>query len=258
MQSVMFSYYVLLYAKCHCDLVLDMQSVLISPCAGCFFELAVRQGATWYSSVPTVHMRLVAHLEGLKAQGGIYPAHALRIARNCSAALPPNLARRMGEALGPGCAVVPSYAMTECLPICSTAVGGLTAAKRASKRASVGLPAGPTVRILSRAADARGGRRFVALARQEGEVVVLASGACVTRGYERRAHDKERQALFHVDADGARWLQTGDLGWKDKDGYRATMPPSLVSALHLLPGTCIFKGKLFYSLSVSMQNVLIF
>lgn len=51
--------------------------------------------------------------------------------------------------------------------------------------------------------------------RQKGEICL--GGPCVMKGYYRNARATE--AVTHTDAEGIRWLHTGDLGYLDEDGY---------------------------------------
>jgi len=101
-------------------------------------------------------------------------------------------------------AVMPTYAMTESMPICSNPLGGPAALS------SVGGAAGPEVRI---AEPGLTSAKFLPDG-QEGEVVVR--GACVTSGYEWRQHmavDPNEEAFVEG------WMRTGDAGWFDEKGY---------------------------------------
>ena len=165
-------------------------------------------------------------------------SHRLTLIRNCSAALPPAIGARLEAALH-GAVVVPTYAMTEALPICSNP---RSAASR--DLTSVGPAAGPEVALLreheggAEAAEveifvvsdssfaapggsARGSLQPAALAvagqrgDEEGEVVVR--GRCVFGGYEQRAH-LGHDPNVNAFADGG-WLRTGDRGWIDESGH---------------------------------------
>ena len=170
--------------------------------AAAFFGLAARGGATWYSAVPTMHLAITQHAERSLMRVGAYPKHSLAFARNCSAALASSLAERMERALG--LVVVPSYAMSECVPICSNPRHGLR------KLGSVGPPAGPSVKILVAGAT---GDELTSAAGVHGEVCV--KGTCCTSGYEWRPHMSQGFSAF---AEGG-YLKTGDKGYFDSDGY---------------------------------------
>lgn len=147
---------------------------------------------TFYTGSPAVHRAL---LDALERHGG-KPAHALRFVLSTSAALDPDLQRRLEAALG--VPVLQAYAMSEAGSI---AQDPLPPGLRRS--GSVGLPAGREVAIL--------GPAGAFLTRREvGEVVVR--GPEVFTGYE---NDPEaNRTAFH---DG--WFRTGDLGYLDEDGY---------------------------------------
>ena len=157
----------------------------------------------WYSAVPTMHQLIIQHGERLIKQGKTIE-HSIELVRNCSAALVPSVSRRYARVLG--CIVLPTYAMTESMPICSNPRNG-----NAIKLPSVGLPVGPVVRVLKDppfdCAEMAAG--------MEGHIVV--KGTCVTAGYEFRAHMDEDPNLAAFTPDG--WLCTGDKGWFDIDGY---------------------------------------
>ncbi|KAH8070230.1 ligase [Aureococcus anophagefferens] len=104
--------------------------------------------ASWYSAVPTLHFALahVAEPGGPLHDGA--PLPRLEVARSCSAALPPSLSERLEAALAPAKAL-PTYAMTESMPICSS-----TAPRRGGRYddAALAAPSDPNV-----AAFVRGG-----------------------------------------------------------------------------------------------------
>ena len=85
---------------------------------------------TWYSAVPTMHQDILHFAEEYRAShGGAAPAHRLRFARNCSAALLPSIGRRMEDVLG--VQVICTYAMTESMPIASNRGDGAFGSKGA-------------------------------------------------------------------------------------------------------------------------------
>lgn len=77
---------------------------------------------------------------------------------------------------------------------------------RAQKPGSVGVAAGPQVRIADEASDR--------LIEGTGEVVI--SGPNVTAGYEA---NEAANAKSFFEAEGARWFRTGDQGRFDAEGY---------------------------------------
>src|SRR3546814_401980 len=121
----------------------------------------------------------------------------LRFIRSASASLPPPVMREL-EALF-GCPVIEAYGMTE-------AAHQMTSnplPPRARKPGTVGIAAGPEVRIM----DEKG---LFVQAGQRGEVVI--KGPDVTAGYENNPEANESAFV-----DG--WFRTGDQGMVDDDGY---------------------------------------
>lgn len=153
---------------------------------------------TWYTAVPTMHQAILARA-GRNAE--TVARLRLRFIRSSSSSLPPQVMRDLEETFG--CPVIESYGMTE-------AAHQMTSnplPPKPRKPGSVGLPAGPLVRI----ADAEG--CFLPQG-AEGEVVI--SGPNVTPGYENNPR-ANAEAFF--EADGRRWFRTGDQGRFDEDGY---------------------------------------
>lgn len=236
-----------------------------------FVELLRRFRITWFSAVPTVHLHLLAYLEeeissGTGSGAGDHgdgdgdrigdeddaprPCPSLRFVRNCSAALYPSVAMRLERALG--VPVVATYAMSECLPICSNPltrgllrgpplrVSRLDCPRSASEGDDDVLPtpkhkrkldsvgpaaAGVEVRIWSREEE-----RWLAAATAlphevsapvvEGEVCVR--GDCAILQYDDTlpAHVDANRNAWLIDPDGGlSWLRTGDKGWLDEDAH---------------------------------------
>jgi acyl-CoA synthetase (AMP-forming)/AMP-acid ligase II len=155
---------------------------------------------------------------------------ALRLIRNCSAALPPALAARLRTRLG--CVVLPSYAMTECLPIAShspadmimathgAASGGGGGDDDDERFSSVGRAAGPEIMVMSEP----GARGDTAPVPPGGVGEVCVRGPCLMAGYARSAASTADHAEEEAGCPGrgltpAGWLRTGDLGRLDPDGY---------------------------------------
>ena len=91
--------------------------------------------------MPTMHLRVLQKAEDRYASTGAYPVHGLGLLRNCSAALLPSVGARLQEALG--LKVMPTYAMTESMPIASHPRFETCDLK------SVGFSGGPMVRVLT-------------------------------------------------------------------------------------------------------------
>ena len=156
-----------------------------------------------YSAVPTLHHLILTTFnetpDPLASFGSEPPS--LRLVRNCSAHLPASLASALSASLH--VEVLPTYAMTESMPIASPAVRG-----REGPHGTVGFAAGPEVKLLRKKnlEDLKEG--------EEGEICVR--GACVFGGYE------VREANPNVDAFMDGWFRTGDLAVVSADGLRLT------------------------------------
>ena len=159
-----------------------------------FFAWIADLTPTWYSAVPTMHQTILdtapAHTEAVARS-------RLRLVRSSSSSLPAAVMARL-EALFRA-PVIEGYGMTEATQQITS--NPLPPGTR--KPGSVGLPAGPDVRILDPNGDecARG---------TKGEVAIR--GPNVVNGYLDA--DAEAAAAFR---DG--WFHTGDEGFLDEDGY---------------------------------------
>jgi oxalate---CoA ligase len=152
-----------------------------------FWQLISERGITWINAVPAIISILAIEPPATR------PA-ALRFVRSASAPLPLAALERFEDALG--VPVVETYGMTEAASmITANPVDG------PRKPGSAGRPAGAQVRV-----ELGGG------AARPGEIGrVLIRGAGVITGYESGG----RPGV--IDAGG--WLDTGDLGYLDADGY---------------------------------------
>ena len=159
-----------------------------------FFNLIIEKKATWYSAVPTRHKNLLDHL---KAHPGLQEGHRLRLIRSSSSALPVPVYEALQKAFG--VPVIEAYGMTEAAhQMCSNP---LPPAVR--KPGSVGLPAGPEVRVVD-------GMEKEVVYGEVGEVVIR--GDNVTPGYLNLPEERQERL------EGG-WFRTGDLGYMDAEGY---------------------------------------
>ncbi|WP_299293750.1 acyl--CoA ligase [uncultured Tateyamaria sp.] len=154
---------------------------------------------TWYTAVPTMHQAILARADRNR---DIIEGARLRFLRSSSASLPAPVMQELVATFG--APVIEAYGMTEAThQMCCNPLP-----PRAQKPGSVGLAAGPQVRIASETEN-------VLLAPDAtGEIVI--SGPNVTLGYE--SNDKANADNF-FDAEGHRWFRTGDQGAFDADGY---------------------------------------
>lgn len=164
-----------------------------------FFAQLDEVGPSWYTAVPTMHQAILARAD--RNRPTIEKAR-LRFLRSSSSSLPaPVMAALQDTFSAP---VIEAYGMTEAThQMCCNPMP-----PRTQKPGSVGLSAGPEVRIADESRD------VLLLLGAIGEVVI--SGPNVTRGYE--GNPKANETAFFT-AEGKRWFRTGDQGAFDAEGY---------------------------------------
>jgi acyl-CoA synthetase (AMP-forming)/AMP-acid ligase II len=167
-----------------------------------FFSWLKDARPSWYTAVPTMHQAILARAP---RNAEIVAGARLRFLRSSSASLPGPVMTRLAETFG--APVIESYGMTEA----AHQMASNPLPPRAQKPGSVGLPAGPEVRLARETED-----RLLPGAGPDdvGEVVI--SGPNVTPGYEA---NPEANAKNFFEADGRRWFRTGDQGAFDAEGY---------------------------------------
>ena len=154
---------------------------------------------TWYTAVPTMHQAILARAERNR---DIIENGGLRFLRSSSASLPAPVMEELVKTFG--APVIEAYGMTEAThQMCCNPLP-----PRVQKPGSVGVPAGPEVRIADETGNALLPPGSV------GEVVI--SGPNVTPGYE--GNPKANDAAFFT-AEGKRWFRTGDQGRFDSENY---------------------------------------
>ena len=164
-----------------------------------FFAQLDEVRPSWYTAVPTMHQAILARAERNK---DIIANAPLRFLRSSSASLPAPVMTALVETFS--APVIEAYGMTEAThQMCCNPLP-----PRAQKPGSVGVAAGPEVRIADETADTLLGDGAT------GEVVI--SGPNVTPGYE--GNPKANESAFFM-AEGKRWFRTGDQGAFDDEGY---------------------------------------
>jgi acyl-CoA synthetase (AMP-forming)/AMP-acid ligase II len=148
-----------------------------------------------------MHLQILQMAQDMGKQSGKVPENKLTLIRNCSAALLPSVADDIEKTLK--VATMPTYAMTESMPISSNPRYGVR------KLRSVGPRGGPLLSIKNGFPD-----NTDLATGEEGEICVKMGP--VTAGYEFREH---MDADPNIEAFGDGWLRTGDKGWLDADGY---------------------------------------
>ena len=155
-----------------------------------WWDLVETYRCTWINMVPTIIAYLLHAPEARR-----FPS--VRFGRSASAPLPPEQHRAFEERFG--IPVIEAMGMTECA---STVFCNPHDARR--RYGSPGLPCGVEAGVI----DERGGHLSDG---QTGELVLR--GPNVMAGYFK-APEKTAEA---IDRDG--WLRTGDLGYRDADGF---------------------------------------
>jgi acyl-CoA synthetase (AMP-forming)/AMP-acid ligase II len=163
--------------------------------AGRFWPEMAAARATWYTAVPTIHQILLARASSDYPRDG-YPN--LRFVRSCSAPLAPAVRQDLETAFS--APVLQAYGMTE---TAHQAASNPLPGDGPDKPASVGTATGTDIQVTR--PDGR-----AAAASQAGEIWIR--GPAVTSGYLGDAH-----ATAESFTGG--WFRSGDLGYKDADGY---------------------------------------
>ncbi|KAF8997871.1 AMP-dependent synthetase and ligase [Cyathus striatus] len=166
-----------------------------------FWNLAQEFQATWYYAAPTIHHAILS-----VQPDGVNPEKDLSIRMICNAAggLLPSLAVQLKEAFG-GAVVLPSYGMTECMPIATPPVN-----YQLDRPGCSGIACGPHMSIR----DPRNIERALS-PRATGAVCVR--GLPTFSGYEVSLDPNVPLDISTFSSDG--WFDSGDVGYLDEDGY---------------------------------------
>ncbi|HEY2850599.1 MAG TPA: AMP-binding protein, partial [Gemmatimonadaceae bacterium] len=159
-----------------------------------FFAWLGEAKPTWYTAVPTMHQALL-----LRAPKNpeIVAASRLRFIRSSSSAMPPTVLAELERVFR--APLVEAYGMTEA----SHQMASNPLPPRARKPGTVGLPAGPDVRVV----DEKGTNVAVGA---RGEIVI--KGSNVMAAYENNPSANETAFING-------WFRTGDVGTLDNEGY---------------------------------------
>ncbi|MGR3512707.1 MAG: AMP-binding protein [Paracoccaceae bacterium] len=166
-----------------------------------FQNLSGPDGASWCYMVPALWEMVLEYGESHAAWTEAGPWPNLRALRNAGAELPPTLATGLAAFFGPDVAVLPTYGMTEAMPIAAP-----PPTYRLEQPGSVG-PVLPDVSI--EIIDPAAPEKPALAAGQVGEITV--KGPTVFTGYDGAAAD---QSVFTTRG----FFRTGDLGVLHADG----------------------------------------
>jgi acyl-CoA synthetase (AMP-forming)/AMP-acid ligase II len=160
-----------------------------------WWEHAERHGATWINMVPTI----IAYLLNAADPKRTCSSPRVRFGRSASAPLPPEQHRAFERTFG--IPVIEAMGMTETSSV--VFCNPQDAARR--RYGTPGLPCGVEARVV----DVESGRQLPDGAAGE----ICLRGPNVMRAYYKALE----QTAKAFDAEG--WLKTGDLGYRDADGY---------------------------------------
>lgn len=168
--------------------------------ASMWWSLAKQLGATWYYAAPTMHHAILAS----KPEGVNTRDIKIRMIANAAGGLLPSLAVQLKQTFA-NCAVLPSYGMTECMPIASPPTN-----YQLDRPGCSGIACGPDLSIRD---------PF----NREKELPVGQTGAVSVRGlptfsgYEVSTNPFEPLDTSAFSSEG--WFDSGDMGHMDADGY---------------------------------------
>lgn len=151
---------------------------------------------TWYYATPTMHQMILAEAEH---RPDAVQQHAIKFICNAGGGLPPTLAVQLRDTFH--CVVLPSYGMTECMPIAAPPVD-----YKLERPGTSGRIVGPDVAILDESGE------VVPRPEMLGHICVRGSPA-----FEGYLTPEGKIDLSAFNAAG--WFDTGDLGYLDADGY---------------------------------------
>ncbi|KAF2148267.1 hypothetical protein K461DRAFT_233152 [Myriangium duriaei CBS 260.36] len=163
--------------------------------ANAFWDIVEDHAPTWYYASPTMHQLI---LDTSKYRQDALAKSNLRLICNAAGGLLPSLACNLHDTFN--CTVLPSYGMTECMPISSPPLD-----YKLDRSGTSGVSVGPDLAILD-------GKDDFLPAGEVGRIAVR--GAPLFGGYL-----KDDGSIDTSPFTKSRFFDTGDLGYLDQDGY---------------------------------------
>ncbi|PTB71025.1 hypothetical protein BBK36DRAFT_1176362 [Trichoderma citrinoviride] len=160
-----------------------------------FWDVVQEVPVTWYYASPSMHSVILAAAS--ERQAALQQSR-IRLACNAAGGLLPSLACRLRDTFN--CTVLPSYGMTECMPISTPPLD-----YQLDREGTSGVSTGPGISILDWSDSP------VAIG-DVGRICVR--GEPVFPGYLKPDGTLDRSPF---NSNG--WFDTGDLGYMDEDGY---------------------------------------
>ena len=161
-----------------------------------FWQVLQTKKCTWYYGAPTMHMLIVKSSETMEKSADGHVDTSLRFVANAAGPLPQTTAMDLRKLFG-GATVLPSYGMTECMPIACPPLGYALELPGTSGRSI-----GPEIGIFDDKGD-------ICPSGVVGNIMVR--GSLVLKGYEGEEHETSFTP--------GGWFNTGDIGKMDDDGY---------------------------------------
>jgi len=162
-----------------------------------FWDVVEELGPTWYYASPSMH-QMILDLGASRPAALALAKRQMRLVCNAAGGLLPALAVRIRDTFD--CIVLPSYGMTECMPISTPPID-----YKLDRPGTSGIAVGPQLSILDwNEAHVSSGTI--------GRICVRAEP--VFPGYLLPSGELDKSP-FNKEG----WFDTGDLGYLDKDGY---------------------------------------
>ncbi|PPQ70848.1 hypothetical protein CVT24_001055 [Panaeolus cyanescens] len=165
-----------------------------------FWSLAIQLKATWYYAAPTVHHAILSARKDAKF---FDVKHHIRMICNAAGGLLPSLALELQETFGS--VILPSYGMTECMPIATPLQD-----YKLDRPGCSGIACGPYLSIR----DPSDIEKAMA-AGKTGSICVR--GLPAFDGYEVSPDLSVPLDTSAFSSEG--WFDSGDVGYMDQDGY---------------------------------------
>ncbi|RKF60885.1 hypothetical protein OnM2_046021 [Erysiphe neolycopersici] len=159
-----------------------------------FWDLVTEGEGTWYYASPSMHTSILSEKD---FRDNISYKKNIRLVCNASGALLPSLATRLRDVFD--CTVLPSYGMTECMPISTPPLN-----YNLERPGTSGISCGPDVAIFNNDSKPL----------PTGEI-----GHIYVRGGPTFAGYLQNGKIDTESLSESGWFNTGDLGYLDADGY---------------------------------------
>ncbi|KAH7025947.1 uncharacterized protein B0I36DRAFT_293654 [Microdochium trichocladiopsis] len=160
-----------------------------------FWDIADSMRPTWYYASPSMHQVILN--EAANRPQALAKCE-IRLICNAAGGLLPALAAQLRDTFS--CVVLPSYGMTECMPISTPPID-----YKLDRPGTSGISVGPELTVLD-------GNERPSRIGSVGRVCVR--GEPLFKGYLQADGTLDTS---HLTRDG--WFDTGDMGYMDKDGY---------------------------------------